>query len=67
MVLEGIGEGEADLICQGKVIGTVAFGAGDILNPVCSDAFEIGTGERVAVKVSVKSGTLTIKNMRFSY
>ena len=65
--LEGIGEGEAELICQGKVIGNVSFAAGDILAPVTSDAFEIGTGERVTVKVVVKKGTLTLKNVKFAY
>ena len=68
VALEGIGEGEADLICGGKVIGTVKFGAGSILEPEVSEAFAVGeTGERVTVKVVVKKGTVTLKKVKFAY
>ena len=65
---EGIGEGEAEILCAGKVIGTVKFAEGSILQPSWSEAFEAGaTGERVTVKVSVKKGTITLKNVKFEY
>ena len=65
---EGIGEGEADILCGGKKIGTVKFAAGSILAPETSDSFTVGsTGERVTVKIAVKSGTVTLKKVKFEY
>ena len=65
--LEGVGEADVELVSEGRTIGTVRFEDGSILEPVFSESFAIGTGERVTVKVVVKKGTLQLKNVAFAY
>ena len=65
--LEGVGSAVVDICCGDKYLGTVELAPGNILEPVSTESFEIGTGERVTVKVVVKSGTLTLKNVKFAY
>ncbi|MCF0135616.1 MAG: cellulase family glycosylhydrolase [Lachnospiraceae bacterium] len=67
VAVEGVGEGKADILCNGVKAGEITLAAGCILQPVWSEEVTIPAGAEVVVKVAVTEGTLTIKNVRFQY
>ena len=54
--------------CNGEVIGTFTMPVNaDILNPVASNTLTIPAAEDAVVKLTVKSGTVQIKTVKFAY
>ena len=67
VTLEGVGEAEMEVYCNGMLVGVVALAAGNILNPNCARPVTIAPTEEATVKVVVKKGVLTLKNVKFEY
>ena len=67
VTLEGIGEAEAEISCNGQPVGTVALPAGSSLEPVKAVPVTIPAAEEATVKLTVKHGVLTVKNVIFEY
>ena len=67
VTIEGVGEAEAEVFCNGKAIGTITLAAGNILEPISSETLTIPAAEEAVVKVKVTRGVLTIKNVKFEY
>lgn len=65
--LEGVGECEVEILCNGQPVGTVKLPEGDILHPALSEKVTVPAGEEQTVKVRVKSGVLTLKAVKFAY
>jgi len=67
VTVEGIGEGEADVYCNGQKIGSIHLPAGNILEPLSAKPVTIPAGEEATVRIAVTSGTVTIRNVKFEY
>ena len=67
VILEGVGDAEVDVYCNGMLVGVVTLVKGDILKPHWSRPLTIHAAEEATVKVVVKSGVLTLKNVKFEY
>ena len=67
VTVEGIGEGKADVFCNGEKLGAIELPAGSILAPVCAEALTIPAAEEAVLKIRVTDGSLTVKNVRFEY
>lgn len=65
LTIEGIGEGEAEVLCNGATIGTIKWEKGDILNPAKSSVMTIAPTEEAVVKIRVIRGTITVKKLIF--
>ncbi|MGI6316812.1 MAG: glycoside hydrolase family 5 protein [Christensenellales bacterium] len=67
ITVEGIGEGEADVLCNSEKIGHIRLEKGNILQPVCAETLTIPASEEATVKLVVTSGTMTVKSVKFHY
>lgn len=67
VTLEGVGECEVEVLANGETVGTVKLPAGNILRPQLSEKVTIPAGAEQTVKLVVKSGTLTLKTVKFAY
>lgn len=67
VTVEGIGEGKAEMLCNGEKVGEISLPAGSILSPVCAGTLTIPAAEEAIVTIKVTEGTLTIKNVHFEY
>ena len=67
VTLEGVGAAEIDIYCNGTLIDVVTLPEGDILKPHQSKSVTICKAEEATVKLVVKSGVLTLKNVKFEY
>lgn len=65
--VEGTGDAEFTIECNGEVLGKLSLSAGDILNPSVSDTVAVPAAEDAVIKLTVNNGTLTVKNVKFRY
>lgn len=67
VAIEGTGPAEVEISCNGQVLGTVSLNEGDILEPKLSDKVAFGPCEDAVIRLTVKKGILTVKNVCFAY